>query len=73
MALRDGVLATKKKGYLNLEIEGDLKIVIDYYNKRINIPSYIMLLKEDIWKFIRAYIFMSIVMFIKKQIEMNIV
>ena len=33
-----------------LEIEGDSKIVIDCYNKRINIPSSIMLLMEDIWK-----------------------
>ena len=50
MALRDGILAAKNKGYSNLEIEGDLKIVIDCYNKRINISGFIMLLMEDILK-----------------------
>ena len=48
MMLKDGMLAIKKNGFLNLEIEGDSKIVIDYYNKKINIPSYILLLIEDI-------------------------
>ena len=50
MALRDGMLAAKNNGFLNLEIEGDSKIVIDCYNKKSNIPSSIMLLMEDIWK-----------------------
>ena len=49
MALRDGMLAAKKKCFLNLDIEGDSKIVIDCYNKNINIPSSILLLMEDIW------------------------
>ena len=35
---------------LNLEIESDLKIVIDSYNKRINIFSSITLLMKDIEK-----------------------
>lgn len=34
----------------NLEIEDDSKIEIDYYNKKINIPSSILLLMEDIGK-----------------------
>ena len=48
MTLRYGMLAAKRKGFLNLEIEGDSKIVIDCYNKRINIPGSILLLMEDI-------------------------
>ena len=43
IALKDGMFATKRKGFLNLEIEGDSKIVIDCYNKKINIPSSILL------------------------------
>ena len=43
MTLRDGIVAAKSKNYSNLEIEGDLKIVIDSYNRRINIISSIML------------------------------
>ena len=46
---RDGMLAAKRNSFLNLEIEGDSKIVIDCYNKMINIPSSILLLMEDIW------------------------
>ena len=42
------MLAAKKKGFLNLEIEFDLKIVIDYFNKMINIHSSILLLIKDI-------------------------
>ena len=49
LAFRDGILATKNKGFLDLEVEGDSKIVIDYNNKKNNIPS-IMLLMEDIWR-----------------------
>ena len=49
MTLRDGMSATKTQGVLNLEIEGDSKIVIYCYNKKINIPSSILLLMEDIW------------------------
>ena len=48
MSLRDGILATRNKGYSNLEIEGDSKIVIDCHNKMINIPSSIMVLMEKI-------------------------
>ena len=50
MALRDGILAVKNNGFLNLEIESDSKIVVDSYNRKINIPVSIMLLMEDIWK-----------------------
>ena len=48
MTFRDSVLAAKNNGLLNVEIEGDLKVVIDSYNKKINIPSSLMLLMEDI-------------------------
>ena len=48
MTLRDGMLATKRKGFLNLEIVSDSKIMIDCYNKNINISSSILLLMEDI-------------------------
>ena len=46
----DGVLVSKNNEFLNLEIEGDSKVVLNSYNKKSNIPSYIMLLIEDIWK-----------------------
>ena len=35
MALRDDMLVAKNNGFLNLEIEGDLKKVIDCYNKKV--------------------------------------
>ena len=50
MALKDDMLAAKNNEFLNLQIEGDSKIVIDCYNKKSNIPSSIMLLMEDILK-----------------------
>ena len=31
------MLAAKNNGFLNLEIEGDSKIVVDSYNRKINI------------------------------------
>ena len=34
-ALRDGFLVAKKNGFLDLEIEGDSKVIIDRYNKKI--------------------------------------
>lgn len=46
----DGVLVSKNNEFLNLEIEGDSKVVLNSYNKKSNVPSYIMLLIEDIWK-----------------------
>ena len=33
MTFRDCVSTVKKNGFLNLEIEGDSKVVIDSYNK----------------------------------------
>ena len=50
ITLRDDMLNAKNNGFLNLEIEGDLKIVIDCYNKNSNMPSFIMLLVKYIWK-----------------------
>ena len=34
MVLRDGVLVVRDNGFLNLDIKGDFKVVIDYYNKK---------------------------------------
>ena len=48
VALSDGVLATRLNGFFNLEIEGDSKVIIDYYNKKSSLPSSIILLMEDI-------------------------
>ena len=42
------MLAVKNNGFLNLKIEGDSRIVINYYNKKNNILSFIILLMEDI-------------------------
>ena len=53
MVLRDGILATKNNDFLSLEIEGDSKIVIDCYNRRISVPCSIKILMEDIWKLSR--------------------
>ena len=50
MTLRDNVLAVKNNEFLNLKIEGDLKTVIDCYNKKSNIHSSIMLLMKGTWK-----------------------
>ena len=44
MALRDGILAAGNKGFSNIEIEEDSNIAIDYYSKRINIPSSIFII-----------------------------
>ena len=48
ITLRDDILVVKKKSFLNLKIEGDSKVVIDYYNKKINIHNSILLLMENI-------------------------
>ena len=50
MTLRDGKFAAKNNGFLNLEIENDSKIIVDSYNRKINIHVSIMLLMENIWK-----------------------
>ena len=50
IVLRDSMLVTKNYGFLNLEIEGYSKIVIDCYNKKNNIPNFIMLLMKNILK-----------------------
>ena len=50
MTLRDNVLAVKNNEFLNLKIEGDLKTVIDCYNKKSNIHSSIILLMKGTWK-----------------------
>ena len=48
IALREGV-AAKNNGFLDLEIEGDSKVIIDCHNKKCNLRSSIILLMEDIW------------------------
>ena len=50
MTLRDNVLVVKNNEFLNLKIEGDLKTIIDCYNKKSNIHSSIILLMKDTWK-----------------------
>ena len=50
MTLRDGILAVKNIGFLNLDIEGNSKIVVDSHSRKIIIHVFIMLLMEDIWK-----------------------
>ena len=49
MVLRYGILVAKSKGLLDLEVEGDSKIIVDCYIKKINIHSFILLLIDDIW------------------------
>ena len=49
-SLRDGFLATIYNGFTNLEIEGDSKVIIDYYNRRNCSPNSIILLMENIWR-----------------------
>ena len=48
VALRDGVVVAKNNGFLNLEIEGNSKVIIDCYNQNYSLPSSIILLMEDI-------------------------
>ena len=70
-SLRDGILTAKNKGYSNLEIKGDSKIVVDCYNKRTNILSSIMLLIEDFWKLSQGlHIYECVIMYIEMQIEL---
>ena len=38
MALKDSILVYNKNGFLNFKIEGNSKIVIKGFNKRINVP-----------------------------------
>lgn len=39
MILKNNILIVINNGFLNLEIKGDSKIVMDCYNKNINIFS----------------------------------
>ena len=71
--LRDVILATKNKGFLDLEIEGDSKIIMDCYNKKINPHSFIMLLMVDIWKLSLELNTYDCRHVIEKQIELLIV
>ena len=48
MTLRDDISVIKNNEFLNLEIEGNSKIIIDCNNKKNNIHSSIMLLMKDI-------------------------
>ena len=59
------MLAVKFNELLNLEIEGDSKIVIDSYNKKSDIFSSIMLLMENIGKIIQNFV----IIFMKKPVE----
>ena len=59
------MLVVKFNELLNLEIEGDSKIVIDSYNKKSDIFSSIMLLMENIGKIIQNFV----IIFMKKPVE----
>ena len=48
MTLTDDILAAKNNEFLNLEIEGNSGIVIDYYYKKSNIRNSIILLMENV-------------------------
>ena len=50
VALRDDILTATYNGFSNMEIEGDFKVIVDYYNEKGNSPSSIMLLMENIWR-----------------------
>ena len=65
MIFRDDMLVVKFNELLNLEIEGDSKIVIDSYNKKSDIFSSIMLLMENIGKIIQNFV----IIFMKKPVE----
>ena len=49
VVLRFGILAARLNDFFNLEIEEDIKVIINYYNKKSSLPSLIILLMEDIW------------------------
>ena len=53
MVLRDDMLTVKNNKFLNLEINNDLRIVIDYYNKKNNIYNSILLLIDDIESYLK--------------------
>ena len=59
------MLVVKFNELLNLEIEGDSKIVIDSCNKKSDIFSSIMLLMENIGKIIQNFV----IIFMKKPVE----
>ena len=48
--MRDDVLTAICNDFTNLEIEGDSKVIIDYYNRISSLPGPIILLMEDIWR-----------------------
>lgn len=50
MSLRDDILVARDNGFLDLEIEGDSKVVVDCYNKKSRLPSSIMILMVDVWR-----------------------
>ena len=48
--LRDGIVVIIYNDFLNLEMEGDRKVIINCYNKKDSLLNSIMLLMEDICK-----------------------
>ena len=50
MTLRNCVLAKKDNCFVNLEIEGNSKVVIYCYNKKSSLLSSIILLMKDVWR-----------------------
>ena len=50
VALRDSVLTATHNDFINLDIEGDSKVIIDYCNKKSILFSSIGQLMEDNWR-----------------------
>ncbi|KAL6129793.1 hypothetical protein ACLB2K_073142 [Fragaria x ananassa] len=48
MALRDSLIKAKDKGFTNVEVEGDSKLVIDAVNRRLESPWRLIKLVQDI-------------------------
>ena len=50
MTLRNCVLAKRDNCFVNLEIEGNSKVLIYCYNKKISLLNSIILLMKDVWR-----------------------
>ncbi|KAL6188739.1 hypothetical protein ACLB2K_040130 [Fragaria x ananassa] len=49
-ALQDNIINVKAKGYTDIQVEGDSKMVIDAVNEKISPPSRIQQIVQDIKK-----------------------
>ena len=48
VALRDDILTVIYNDFINFQIEGDFKVIINCYNRRSSSPSSIVPLMKDI-------------------------